>query len=89
MSDHPYKDYEKTETWKLVEKAIDSLVRNGDLVEQTPRDYIVGHITQSLLRRQLSSRKLESTRKKFARLADASQAAQMALVELELKSHAK
>jgi hypothetical protein len=41
---HPYKQYQGTLLWNLVEKAIQDLVDNSDLVEQTSRAYIVGHI---------------------------------------------
>ncbi len=89
MTDHPYKAYEKTATWKEVEKAIEALVRNGDLVEQTPRHYIVGFITQSIFRRRLKSSKLASKRRIFARAASVVREAEMALVEMEADSPAK
>ena len=41
---HPYVDYEADPLWPLIEKAIDDLVRNKDLVENEDRNYIVGYI---------------------------------------------
>ncbi|MGD0631503.1 MAG: hypothetical protein ABR987_19405 [Terracidiphilus sp.] len=34
--------------WEVVNAAIDDLVKNGDLVETTRRDYIVGYICKKL-----------------------------------------
>ena len=45
---HPYKRYEATSTWKLLDKAIGDLVENGDLEETTNRLYIVGYLCQTL-----------------------------------------
>jgi len=45
---HPYRAYENTPLWERVQKAIDALVRNGDLIEQTPREYIVGYLCQAV-----------------------------------------
>jgi hypothetical protein len=39
-----------TPVWKLVDKAINDLVENKDLVETTRRDYIVGYICEKLER---------------------------------------
>jgi hypothetical protein len=46
----PYKKYKGTERWKRVQRAIRSLVANKDIIEQTPREYIVGFICQELSR---------------------------------------
>ncbi len=46
----PYEAYRGTPTWNIVEKAIDDLVENEDLVETTGRDYIVGYICKKLKR---------------------------------------
>ena len=45
---HPYSDYEGTKNWKLLDQAIDELVTNSDLIEQTNRAYIVGYLCKSL-----------------------------------------
>ena len=48
MSDHPYKHLEGRPEWKALDRAISNLVRNGDLVESTPRAYIVGYLLSRL-----------------------------------------
>jgi len=46
----PYEAYRGTPVWKIVDKAINDLVENGDLAETTRRDYIVGFICKKLQR---------------------------------------
>ena len=41
---HPYVDYEADPLWPLIEKGIDDLVKNQDLIEQENRSYIVGYL---------------------------------------------
>ena len=53
---HPYKALENTPEWRAIEKAVADLVRNGDMVEQTARQYVVGYITQHV--RALSAEKV-------------------------------
>ncbi len=45
---HPYQAYEGTKLWRSIDKAITSLVKNGDLSEQTRREYIVGYLVKSV-----------------------------------------
>jgi hypothetical protein len=45
---HPYMRFEGSVLWRTVEKEIMALVKNGDLKELTPREYIVGSICQAL-----------------------------------------
>jgi hypothetical protein len=47
-SDSPYAIHRGTRVWKVVDKAIDDLVENGDLTETTRREYIVGYICKKL-----------------------------------------
>jgi len=49
---HPYVEYETSLLWKVVNKAIEDLVDNGDLVEQTAREYITGYICKQILDKQ-------------------------------------
>lgn len=51
--DHPYKEFEKSVSWHIVESAIEELVNNGDLEEKTAREYIVGYIIKCLTENQL------------------------------------
>lgn len=43
-----YEKYQNTELWNKVWQAIDDLVENNDIEEQTPRGYIVGAICEKL-----------------------------------------
>jgi len=45
---HPYKAHEKTELWEVVSRAIADLVENGDVAEETAREYIVGYLCEKL-----------------------------------------
>lgn len=47
-NDHPYRQFEKDEIFRLLGKGIKALVKNGDLVEQTARSHVVGYLTQQL-----------------------------------------
>jgi hypothetical protein len=44
----PYDVYKGTPLWLQVEKAMTNLVINRDIVETTPRDYIVGYLCQAI-----------------------------------------
>ena len=46
---HPYEELEKTSLWRVVDSSIEDLVANGDLLEQTPRVYVVGYIVKKLV----------------------------------------
>mgnify|MGYP001260950387 CR=1 FL=1 len=45
---HPYKMFEKSKLWNSIEKIIDELVENQDIIENTPRVYIIGYICKRL-----------------------------------------
>jgi hypothetical protein len=44
----PYEAFRGTPAWETIDKAINDLVENGDIVETTRRDYIVGCICEKL-----------------------------------------
>jgi hypothetical protein len=46
----PYEAQRGTRAWKIVDRAINDLVENKDMVETTQRDYIVGYICEKLER---------------------------------------
>jgi len=48
MPSHPYSQYERLSAWKVIEKELDALVKNGDLRETTARPYIVGSLCKAL-----------------------------------------
>lgn len=45
---HPYKQYEDGPVWRVLEKGIKALVKNGDLKETTARSHVVGYLAQLL-----------------------------------------
>jgi hypothetical protein len=45
---HPYEAFEADPLWQVVSNAIHDLVKNGDVSEQTGREYIVGYIVKSI-----------------------------------------
>jgi hypothetical protein len=44
--DHPYRELEDSALWKVIERAVRDLTKNGDLKEATARAYIVGYISK-------------------------------------------
>jgi hypothetical protein len=49
MISNPYKQYENSAAWKILDQAISDLVANQDLVEQTARTHIVGYMVKQLV----------------------------------------
>jgi hypothetical protein len=47
-SRHPYLDLESDSLWPVIEHAIADLVKNGDVVEQARREYIVGYLVKAV-----------------------------------------
>jgi len=47
-SKHPYVEFENTQLWHVIEKAISDLEANQDLRLTTLREYIVGYICKQL-----------------------------------------
>ena len=45
---HPYVEFEKSDLWRILEKAIQNLSNNNDIKEQTDRNYIVGYLAKCL-----------------------------------------
>jgi len=44
----PYEQYKNDPLWTIIDAALTDLVANGDLAEQTGRDYIVGYIAMKI-----------------------------------------
>lgn len=49
---HPYVEFENCEIWKVVESAIDDLVRNQDIKLTTSRDHVVGYLCRKIAARR-------------------------------------
>jgi hypothetical protein len=47
---HPYKKYQGQPLWPIIDRAIRALSRNGDIEEQTDRNYIVGFLCKQILK---------------------------------------
>jgi hypothetical protein len=45
---HPYEVFEADPLWNVVSDAMQNLAKNGDVAEQTAREYIVGYIVKSM-----------------------------------------
>ena len=45
---HPYTQYEQDPMWRVINKGIAALVKNGDLKEETARAHVVGYLTKLL-----------------------------------------
>jgi hypothetical protein len=45
---HPYKIHEKSDLWQVVSQALADLTENGDIAEQTRREYIIGYLCEKL-----------------------------------------
>ena len=48
MKNHPYRQFEDTENWKIIEKTINDLVLNNDVELLTPKEYVIGYICMRL-----------------------------------------
>ncbi|MEI7833886.1 MAG: hypothetical protein WCJ56_11905 [bacterium] len=46
---HPYEEYENSELWIIVEKALEELVRNKDIILCTRKEYIIGYLLKSIM----------------------------------------
>lgn len=45
---HPYRQWEGTARWAVLDRALAELVENRDLVESTRHEYVVGYLCQAL-----------------------------------------
>ncbi len=46
---HPYKDFEKTKIWELIDKSIDDLIKNQDIELTTRKEYVIGYISKIII----------------------------------------
>jgi hypothetical protein len=44
----PYGEFRGSRLWRVLDKAISELVKNGDIQEMTRRDYIVGYLAKMI-----------------------------------------
>jgi hypothetical protein len=51
----PYEKYKGTDIWNFLEKGINTLVNNKDIIEKTNRDYIVGYLCKIIIEKKLEN----------------------------------
>lgn len=52
--DFPYKKFESTKLWRILDSGITDLVENKDLEEKTAHKYIVGYLCDVLSKSKVS-----------------------------------
>ncbi len=45
---HPYKKYEETKLWKIIDSVLNDLESNQDLKLTTAREYVIGYLCKKL-----------------------------------------
>jgi len=45
---HPYKEFEGTKLWELIENALDNLIENQDIELTTRKEYVIGYLCKKL-----------------------------------------
>jgi hypothetical protein len=53
-----YQEFEEMPVWPVVDQAIESLVQNKDLIEQTDRRYVVGFLIKRLNEKGMLANKI-------------------------------
>ena len=51
---HPYKKYEGSILWEVINNSVNKLINNSDIIEQTKREYIVGFICSEIYKKLLT-----------------------------------
>ncbi len=46
--EHPYKKYESSKNWEIIEKAINDLIENQDIDLTTRPEYVIGYICDKI-----------------------------------------
>ena len=44
----PYDKYKSTEEWRIISKAVQDLIDNGDIKILTPNEYVIGYLVKQL-----------------------------------------
>jgi hypothetical protein len=52
---HPYVEFEGSELWKILSKAVKELEKNGDFELTTNSNYVVGYLCKQLAKKKLVS----------------------------------
>jgi hypothetical protein len=59
-SQHPYVQFEGTKVWQIIDAELSALVKNGDVIEQTDRRYIIGSFCKALATEEAATSDLET-----------------------------
>ena len=62
---HPYKEFEETQLWSIVNGAVADLEENQDLSLTTGREYVVGYICKKLTDSNSTTAESNTINKKF------------------------
>ncbi len=46
--EHPYKEYEKTQLWRVIDQSLQELIKNKDLELTTRKEYVIGYLCQNI-----------------------------------------
>jgi len=46
--DHPYKIYESSLLWEVMQKALDKMINNNDIILNTSEVYVIGFLCKQL-----------------------------------------
>jgi hypothetical protein len=52
---HPYTEFEETNLWKFIDKAIDDLIENQDIKLTTKKEYVVGYICKTIKEKNIDN----------------------------------
>ncbi len=57
MAESPYQSLKDSEhlSWSVVQKAISDLVKNRDIILQTPEDYVIGYLVKQIKEKLVDS----------------------------------
>ena len=47
-SKHPYEEFENSELWNIIEKALNDLVENQDIALNTRKEYVIGFFCKNI-----------------------------------------
>ena len=55
MKNHPYRQFEDTNNWRIIESSLNELIINNDIELLTPKEYVIGYICMRLANNDNSS----------------------------------
>lgn len=46
--EHPYKEYERTQLWRVIDQSIQELIKNKDIDLTTRKEYVIGYLCEKI-----------------------------------------